>query len=156
MDLLYFEDFPLGEIVEYGDRLVTAEEIVEFAREFDPQPFHLDEAAARESHGRRTDRLGLAHRGAADAHELRRVSHCARPARGRRESSELDWVKPVRPGDRLRVRRTTLSARAVALAARRSASSNSCSRCSTRTREVVMTQKGVVFFCRRAAAEAAP
>ena len=49
MDLLYFEDFPPGEVVEYGDRMVTAEEIVEFAREFDPQPFHLDEAAARES-----------------------------------------------------------------------------------------------------------
>ena len=50
MDLLYFEDFPPGEVVEYGDRKVTAEEIVEFAREFDPQPFHLDEeAAARDS-----------------------------------------------------------------------------------------------------------
>ena len=49
MDRLYFEDFPVGEVVEFGDRVVTAEEIVEFAREFDPQPFHLDEAAARES-----------------------------------------------------------------------------------------------------------
>ena len=47
MSLLYFEDFPLGEVVEFGDRLVTAEEIVEFARQFDPQPFHLDEDAAR-------------------------------------------------------------------------------------------------------------
>ena len=45
----YFEDFPPGEIVEYGDAMVTAEEIVAFAREFDPQPFHLDEEAARDS-----------------------------------------------------------------------------------------------------------
>jgi len=49
MELLYFEDFPVGEVVEFGDRAVTAEEIVEFARQFDPQPFHLEEAAARES-----------------------------------------------------------------------------------------------------------
>ncbi len=49
MDRLYFEDFPPGKVVEYGDREVTAEEIVEFAREFDPQPFHLDEEPARET-----------------------------------------------------------------------------------------------------------
>ena len=62
MALLYFEDFPVGEVVEFGDKLVTAEEIVAFAREWDPQPFHLDAEAARELAGRRADRLGLAHR----------------------------------------------------------------------------------------------
>ncbi len=49
MDLLYFEDFPAGDIAEYGDRLATAGEIVAFAREYDPQPFHLDEEAAKSS-----------------------------------------------------------------------------------------------------------
>ena len=49
MDRLYFEDFSIGEIVEYGDTLVTAKAIVEFARQFDPQPFHLGEDAARDS-----------------------------------------------------------------------------------------------------------
>ena len=39
-DVLYFEDFPAGEIVEYGGVDVSAEDIVAFAREFDPQPFH--------------------------------------------------------------------------------------------------------------------
>ena len=90
MDRLYFEDFPPGEIVEYGDTPVTAEAIVEFAREFDPQPFHLDAKPRARIARRRTDRLGLAHRGDADAHELRRVPRPRRQpgrARGRGSST---------------------------------------------------------------------
>ncbi len=49
--LLYFEDFPAGEIVEYGGVEVSAEDIVAFAREFDPQPFHLDAEAAKAAAG---------------------------------------------------------------------------------------------------------
>ena len=123
MDLLYFEDFPLGEVVEYGDRMVTAEEIVEFAREFDPQPFHLDEAAAREIDGRRVDRLGLAQRGADDAHQLRRSVPALDARRASPGIESIDWLKPVRPGDRLSVRRTTLSARGCRARAPTSASS---------------------------------
>jgi acyl dehydratase len=43
---LFFEDFRAGEVVEYGGVNVTAEAIVAFAREFDPQPFHVDPEAA--------------------------------------------------------------------------------------------------------------
>ncbi len=46
---LYWEDFRVGETVEFGSKHVTKEEILEFAREFDPQPFHLDEEAAKQS-----------------------------------------------------------------------------------------------------------
>ena len=42
---LFFEDFPAGEVAEYGGLDVSADAIVEFAREFDPQPFHLDPEA---------------------------------------------------------------------------------------------------------------
>jgi acyl dehydratase len=45
-DALAFEDFPADEIVEYGGIEVSAHDIIEFAREFDPQPFHTDEGAA--------------------------------------------------------------------------------------------------------------
>ena len=78
-------------------RWSRAEEIVEFAREFDPQPFHLDAEAARELDGGRTDRLGLAHRGDADAHELRRV-HPAHRQRGRagRRGDRLAEAGPAR------------------------------------------------------------
>ena len=46
---LYWEDFTPGRVMEYGPRRVTREEILDFAAEFDPQPFHLDETAARAS-----------------------------------------------------------------------------------------------------------
>src|SRR4051794_36654059 len=46
---LYFEDFKAGDTAEYGDMLVTVEEIKEFATEFDPQPMHLDEEAAKQT-----------------------------------------------------------------------------------------------------------
>ena len=110
MSLLYFEDFPVGEIVEFGDRVVTAEEIVEFARQFDPQPFHLDDAAARG-----TQAGGLIASGWQTASLLMRMC-CDEfvlrsSSRGSPGVGELNWVKPVRPGDRLRARRTTLSAR---------------------------------------------
>ena len=47
MRKLYFEDFKPGSVSEYGPRPITREEIVAFAAEFDPQPMHLDEDAAR-------------------------------------------------------------------------------------------------------------
>ena len=49
MPKLYFEDFSVGDVVEYGDTPVTAEEIKAFAGEFDPQPMHLDDEAAKRS-----------------------------------------------------------------------------------------------------------
>ena len=147
VSLMFFEDFSAGEIREYGDRLVTAAEIVEFAREFDPQPFHLDEEA-----GRDTQAGGLIASGWHTAALLMRmncdefVTHCA--SQGAPGVDEVNWLKPVRPGDRLRVRRTTLSARP------------SRSRAETglvemlfevlnQNGEVVMTQRGVFFIGRR-------
>ncbi|MGZ5867929.1 MAG: MaoC/PaaZ C-terminal domain-containing protein, partial [Xanthobacteraceae bacterium] len=49
MAKLYFEDFSVGDVAEYGDTLVTAEEIKAFAADFDPQPMHLDEEAAKKT-----------------------------------------------------------------------------------------------------------
>jgi acyl dehydratase len=46
----YFEDFEVGRELDCGKKLVTKAEIIAFAREFDPQPFHIDEAAAKQSH----------------------------------------------------------------------------------------------------------
>jgi acyl dehydratase len=45
----YFEDFKIGEIVEIGSKKVTKEEIITFAEAFDPQPFHISEAKAKDS-----------------------------------------------------------------------------------------------------------
>ena len=46
----YYEDFPPGTLIDCGSRVVSKEEIIRFAREFDPQPFHIDEAAAAKTH----------------------------------------------------------------------------------------------------------
>lgn len=99
----YFEDYCPGEVFEFGDRLVTREEIVEFAQRYDPQSFHLDESAAKESiYG------GLIASGWMTCGILMRllVEHFISPVSGMGSPGidELRWLKPVRPGDRLRAR----------------------------------------------------
>ena|SRR6478735_4625396 len=106
----YFEDYHVGMIDEFGDIAVTAEEIVEFARRYDPQPMHVDsEAAARGPFG------GLIASGWHTAamvmrlfveHYLSKVATLPSPG-----VDELRWVRPVRPGDTLRVRVTVLETR---------------------------------------------
>lgn len=99
----YFEDFAPGMVLEFGDRLITAEEIVAFAREYDPQPFHLDEAAGRQTHFG-----GLVASGWQTCGIMMRlmVDHYLHPetSLGSPGLDELRWLRPVRPGDRLRVR----------------------------------------------------
>ena len=153
MDRLYFEDFPVGEVVEFGDRAVTAEEIVEFAREFDPQPFHLDEAAARASMAG-----GLIASGWHSAALMMRINcdevFLRSSAQGSPGIESIDWLRPVRPGDRLSVRRTTLSARTsrsrpdIGVFEMRFELLN-------QNREVVMRQQGPLFMRRRPSGEAA-
>jgi acyl dehydratase len=110
MALLYFEDFPPGEIIRYGDMEVSAARIVAFAEQFDPQPFHLDEAAARD-----TVAGGLIASGWHTAAMLLRMScdHFLNrsASQGAPGVAEVNWLKPVRPGDRLSVRRTTIGVR---------------------------------------------
>ena len=49
MKKIYFEDFKVGQVIELGSCTVSKDEIIAFARKFDPQPFHIDEAAAERS-----------------------------------------------------------------------------------------------------------
>ena len=103
----YFEDIVPGAVDEFGSIEVTAEEIVAFARKFDPQPFHLDEEAAKASlFG------GLAASGWHTASLMMRmlVDNVLWPesSLGSPGVDELRWMKPVRPGDRLSVRMTIL------------------------------------------------
>lgn len=104
---LYWEDFHVGETLTYGATTVTRKEIVEFASEFDPQPFHVDEAAAAES-----PFGGLIASGWQTACLFMRmlVDHvlCRAAAMGSPGVRTARWLKPVRPGDTLSVRHTTL------------------------------------------------
>jgi acyl dehydratase len=106
----YFEDYAVGEVAEFGDHPVTEHEIVEFARRYDPQPFHVDTEAAKASvFG------GLIASGWMTASCAMRmlVDHFISPlsSMGSPGVDELRWLQPVRPGDRLRMRVTTLESR---------------------------------------------
>ena len=109
---LFFEDFPAGEVAEYGGLDVSADAIVEFAREFDPQPFHLDPEAPLAPTG------GLIASGWHACALLLRMNCDAFLSRAaileELGVEEVRWARPVRPGDRLHVRRRTLDARPAA------------------------------------------
>lgn len=108
--LLYWEDFTVGSVEEYGDHLVTEADIIRFASEFDPQPFHLDPIAAETSLFKGLCASGwhtcaIAMRIMCDNYLLK--SHSL----GSPGMDSIRWLKPVRPNDRLHLRVTVLEAR---------------------------------------------
>ena len=108
--LRYFDDYLPGATYDCGIFSVNTDEIVSFARQFDPQPFHVDpEAAARGPFG------GLIASGwHTAALVMRQLVDNYLPAEASLGSPGLDemrWPDPVRPGDTLRVRATVVEAR---------------------------------------------
>ncbi len=108
---LHWEDFKLGAVAIYGPRLVTREEIIAFAAEFDPQPMHLDEAAAANTLLGGLGASGwhsccLMMRIIADGFILNSTSM------GAPGVDEVKWLRPLRPGTHVRVRATVLDVRA--------------------------------------------
>jgi acyl dehydratase len=105
----YFEDFKPGDVIELGSRTITKERILAFAREFDPQPFHTDEEAAKRSiYG------GLLASGWHTGSLLMRILYDGllkdTASLGSPGIDELRWLKPVRPDDTLAARMTILEA----------------------------------------------
>jgi acyl dehydratase len=105
-DYWYFEDFEPGQDIDLGTRTVTEDEIVAFAREFDPQPFHVDRAAAADSifggviaSGWHT--CGMMMRMVVDG-LLNRSASMGSPG-----LDGVRWLAPVRAGDTLNVRYRT-------------------------------------------------
>jgi acyl dehydratase len=96
----WFDDLKLGMRFNSGEATVSAEDIKRFASEFDPQPFHLDEAAARNTFFK-----GLAASGWHTAAIAMRLAVQARPFGPHplmgAGVDDLRWMKPVRPGDTL-------------------------------------------------------
>jgi len=108
----HWEDFPAGSVREFGAKTVTREAVLAFAREFDPQPFHLDDDAAEASLFGRLSASGwhtcaMTMRMICDDHLLESSSL------GSPGIDSLRWHKPVYPGDTLRVRLEVLEARAM-------------------------------------------
>lgn len=107
---LYFEDFQPGHTAEYGPRLVTREEIIAFAAQYDPQPMHLDEAAGQKSllgglGASGWHSCGIMMRMICDGFMLNSASM------GAGGVEEVRWLRPVRAGDRLTLRVTVLETR---------------------------------------------
>ncbi len=98
----YYEDLVVGETQAYGNTLVTREEVIEFARQFDPQPFHLSDEAAEKTHFGRLSASGW-HTGAmVMAMSVANMQYGEGQAGlGSPGIDELRWVKPVYPGDTL-------------------------------------------------------
>lgn len=107
---VYFENLPVGHVIELGQRRVTREEIIEFAAEFDPQPFHLNDEAANAS-----ILNGLSASGWHTCALMMRmlcdglVQRAA--AMGSPGIDEVRWMRPVRPDDLLTMRGEVKAAR---------------------------------------------
>lgn len=99
----YFEDIPVGQKHVFGSYAVTREEVLEFAGKYDPQAFHLDDAAAAKTHFGRVSASGwhtcaMTMAMLVDNLKLREQAGLGSPG-----VDELRWLKPVYPGDTLRV-----------------------------------------------------
>ncbi len=144
-DTLYWEDFRPGETVEIGRHTFGAEEIIAFARQFDPQPFHTDPEAARHTFfgglvasGWHTCAVGMR---LMVEHYIGRAASLGSPG-----VENIRWLAPVRPGD-------TLAYRRVILETRPSASRPGMGLVRSRSR--LCKNAGPRFFCRSKVAVAA-
>jgi acyl dehydratase len=107
----YWEDFKVGDTAPMGERVVGKAEVIAFGEAYDPQPFHVDEQAARDSmYG------GLI---ASGWHTCAMVMRMIVDSYMRDSASlgspgidHVRWLKPVRPGDTIRATRTVLESRA--------------------------------------------
>jgi acyl dehydratase len=109
-DLLHYEDFPEGLVIPFGTYHLSKEEVIAYAREWDPQPFHLDEEAAKNS-----VLGGLAASGWQSSAILVRLAVDAyantSAAMASSGMEEAKWLKPVYAGETLTGRATVLSRR---------------------------------------------
>jgi acyl dehydratase len=108
---LCFQDFEVGPSHEFGEYHVTAEEIIEFASKYDPQPFHLSEEADKAMHFG-----GLCASGWHTCAMAMRMTVDNMPegdsgSLGSPGIDELRWTKPVFPGDTLPIKSTILDKR---------------------------------------------
>ena len=104
--MLYWEDLEAGAETIFGTYDVTREEVLEFARKYDPQPFHLSDDAAAKTHFGRIAASGwhtaaMTMRVIVDA-----LSRQPQAGLGSPGVDELRWLKPVYPGDTLTMRGT--------------------------------------------------
>lgn len=109
--MIYFEDLEVGRKTYFGSYQVTREEVIDFARKYDPQPFHLSDEAAAKTHFGRLAASGWHTCAMAMAVIARHVVDTEQAGLGSPGVDELRWLKPVYPGDTLHVTSTIIDAR---------------------------------------------
>lgn len=108
----YFEDIAVGTVQRFGRYEVTREEVIAFAQQYDPQPFHLSDAAAAATHFGRLSASGWHSCAMAMAMIVANLKETAQAGLGSPGVDELRWLRPVYPGDVLRCETEVLEKRA--------------------------------------------
>lgn len=98
----YFEDIAIGTRQAFGAYLVTRDEVVAFAKAYDPQPFHLSDEAAATTHFGRLSASGWHTCAMTMAMVVANLEANQQAGLGSPGIDELRWLKPVYPGDTLR------------------------------------------------------
>ena len=145
--MIWWEDFKVGDVSEMGTHTFSEEEIVSFGRQYDPQPFHVDKAAAERgpyggliASGWQVCAVGMR---LVDETFMNDTESYGSPG-----IEKVRWLKPVRPGDTVRYRMTVVESRA----------SNSRPKVGlvkhlweafNQSGELVLTLEGWAFFGRR-------
>jgi acyl dehydratase len=106
---MYFDDMPVGFRYETGTKTVSREEIIDFARQWDPQPFHLDDEAAKASPYGRLIASGFHTLLVAFTLTLD-ASDWSGSSMGSPGMDNVRWMRPVYPGDTLQVRAEVVKA----------------------------------------------
>ena len=98
----YYEDMVVGTKSSFGSYEVTREEVIDFASKYDPQPFHLSDEAAAETHFKRLAASGWHTAAMMMAMNVEHFMGEKSASLGSPGLDELRWMKPVFPGDTLR------------------------------------------------------
>lgn len=109
--MLHYEDIVVGSKSSYGRYEVTREEVIEFASKYDPQPFHLDDEAAAQTYFGRLSASGWHTGSMAMRMIVENMKANQQAGLGSPGIDELRWLKPVYPGDTLRIEAVVLSKR---------------------------------------------
>jgi acyl dehydratase len=110
-DMRCFEDVEVGSTARFGDYAVTRDEVMDFARRYDPQPFHLSDEAAAATHFGRLSASGWHTCAMTMAMIVEQLDRHGEAGLGSPGIDELRWLKPVYPGDRLRCESQVLEKR---------------------------------------------
>ena len=98
----YFEDIEIGTVARFGAYQVTREEVMDFASKYDPQPFHLSDEAAAQTHFGRLSASGWHTCAMVMSIIVENLKNNKQAGLGSPGVDELRWLKPVYPGDTLR------------------------------------------------------